>query len=310
EVKENGYLKDGKIIDLLMSQLTDEDRVRLNRYTDKDMQFKIFLDGHKDITDKDRKQLLTEMQKITNYILEEKKTCKDGNCKYEIIRKKDEKGNFIKKGEKEYPTGNKLIGDLLEAKEEVSVTNHKDPNKWVVGSETSGAKGTKAKIDMTDIAVLLVWDSVNKRSVPEEEEKFIEYAHELIHIHRFIFGRFAWNNKTGEMDLGTHWAIDKNGIVREDIWIDDKGNKNIGKPTYGLIEEYGTIGIGNKSEKSAGTIGVTGEYNIKGDITENMIRKEHGIRYRAFYRTNEPKVKEKKKQDEIYNNFLKKMERK
>ena len=40
EIKENGYLKDGKIIDLLYSRLTDEDRARLNRYILEDMQFK------------------------------------------------------------------------------------------------------------------------------------------------------------------------------------------------------------------------------------------------------------------------------
>ena len=40
EIKENGYLKDGKIIDLLYSRLTDEDRARLNRYVLEDMQFK------------------------------------------------------------------------------------------------------------------------------------------------------------------------------------------------------------------------------------------------------------------------------
>ena len=40
EIKGNGYLKDGKIIDLLYSRLTDEDRARLNRYILEDMQFK------------------------------------------------------------------------------------------------------------------------------------------------------------------------------------------------------------------------------------------------------------------------------
>ena len=40
EIKGNGYLKDGKIIDLLYSRLTDEDRARLNRYVLEDMQFK------------------------------------------------------------------------------------------------------------------------------------------------------------------------------------------------------------------------------------------------------------------------------
>ena len=45
EIKGNGYLKDGKIIDLLYSRLTDEDRARLNRYILEDMQFSEEVDG-------------------------------------------------------------------------------------------------------------------------------------------------------------------------------------------------------------------------------------------------------------------------
>ena len=45
EIKGNGYLKDGKIIDLLYSRLTDEDRARLNRYVLEDMQFSEEVDG-------------------------------------------------------------------------------------------------------------------------------------------------------------------------------------------------------------------------------------------------------------------------
>lgn len=39
-IKNNGYLQDGQILDLMMSSLTDEDRARLNKYVDDDMEFK------------------------------------------------------------------------------------------------------------------------------------------------------------------------------------------------------------------------------------------------------------------------------
>ncbi|WP_158612531.1 hypothetical protein, partial [Leptotrichia sp. OH3620_COT-345] len=105
EVKENGYLKDGKIIDLLMSQLTDEDRVRLNRYTDKDMQFK-------ELTGDDRVDGKTvingKYQRKADYLKNVSKAQKYLNTEESVKKYKEHTKKNINKYRKDKLKGEKL----------------------------------------------------------------------------------------------------------------------------------------------------------------------------------------------------------
>lgn len=47
----------------------------------------------------------------------------------------------------------------------------------------------------------------------------------------------------------------------------------------GDVEEYRTIGIGNSTKENTKNIG----YNKADDITENDLRKEHGLQLRMRY---------------------------
>lgn len=51
----------------------------------------------------------------------------------------------------------------------------------------------------------------------------------------------------------------------------------------GDVEEYRTVGIGNSTKENAKNIGVYGDYNKVDDITENSLRKEHGLPLRMRY---------------------------
>lgn len=51
----------------------------------------------------------------------------------------------------------------------------------------------------------------------------------------------------------------------------------------GDVEEYRTVGIGNSTKENAKNIGVYGDYNKADDITENGLRKEHGLPLRMRY---------------------------
>ena len=56
----------------------------------------------------------------------------------------------------------------------------------------------------------------------------------------------------------------------------------------GSVEEYRTVGIGkttpDEAKKSSGpSLDGKGKYNLDGDITENMLRKEHKLRLRGIY---------------------------
>ena len=57
-IKNNGYLKDGQILDLMMSSLTDEDRARLNKYVDDDMQFSL---------ESDKRALIEKQKKCQSF---------------------------------------------------------------------------------------------------------------------------------------------------------------------------------------------------------------------------------------------------
>ena len=56
----------------------------------------------------------------------------------------------------------------------------------------------------------------------------------------------------------------------------------------GSVEEYRTVGIGkttpDEAKKNPGpSLDGKGKYNLDGDITENMLRKEHKLRLRGIY---------------------------
>lgn len=51
----------------------------------------------------------------------------------------------------------------------------------------------------------------------------------------------------------------------------------------GDVEEYRTVVIGNSTKGNAKNIDVYGEYNKADDITENGLRKEHGLPLRMRY---------------------------
>lgn len=76
-----------------------------------------------------------------------------------------------------------------------------------------------------------------------------------------------------------------------DIWLDKDGIKiselKNGKEdmaVYGDIEEYRTVGTGFKDKPTSETkFGLTGDFQGEGDITENMIRQEHNLEFRATY---------------------------
>ena len=60
-----------------------------------------------------------------------------------------------------------------------------------------------------------------------------------------------------------------------------KGNSHYN--VAGDVEEYRTVVIGNSTKENAKNIGVYGDYNKDDDITENSLRKEHGLPLRMRY---------------------------
>ena len=53
---------------------------------------------------------------------------------------------------------------------------------------------------------------------------------------------------------------------------------------FGDIEEYRTVGTGFKEKSTTETkFGLTGDFQEKDDITENMIRQDHNLDFRATY---------------------------
>ena len=105
-----------------------------------------------------------------------------------------------------------------------------------------------------------------------------------------------------------------------DIWLDKDGIKiselKNGKEdmaVYGDIEEYRTVGTGFKDKPTSETkFGLTGDFQEEGDITENMIRQEHNLDFRATYKNimfNNLSKEELKQDDERIKKILKEMEK-
>ena len=93
---------------------------------------------------------------------------------------------------------------------------------------------------------------------------------------------------------GEHYELGYGNIIKKDTWLmKTKEGKFEKAPFEGLgdlgwVEEYRTVGIGKTTEdeakKSPGpSLDGKGKYNLDGDITENMLRKEHKLRLRGIY---------------------------
>ena len=93
---------------------------------------------------------------------------------------------------------------------------------------------------------------------------------------------------------GKHYELGYGNIIKMDTWLfmNEKGNlkkapfEGLGK--LGSVEEYRTVGIGkttpDEAKKNPGpSLDGKGKYNLDGDITENMLRKEHKLRLRGIY---------------------------
>ena len=85
-----------------------------------------------------------------------------------------------------------------------------------------------------------------------------------------------------------------NGRPINDTWLIETKEGNFKNAPFsglgkkGWVEEHRTVGIGGKTEdeakKSTGpSLDGKGKYNLDGDITENMLRKEHKLRLRGIY---------------------------
>ena len=88
-------------------------------------------------------------------------------------------------------------------------------------------------------------------------------GHELIHLQREIIKRHS-------SGVAIHWIF-----IEGKILSDFKSESE----RKGDVEEYRTVGIGNSTKENAKNIG----YNKVDDITENGLRKEHGLPLRIRY---------------------------
>ena len=93
---------------------------------------------------------------------------------------------------------------------------------------------------------------------------------------------------------GKHYELGYGNIIKKDTWLfmNEKGNLKEapfeGLGDLGSVEEYRTVGIGkttpDEAKKNPGpSLDGKGKYNLDGDITENMLRKEHKLRLRGIY---------------------------
>lgn len=289
-VKKAGYLTDGEIVDYNVSSLNTQDRERLGRYVDSDMQYKLFVDASSDINDEDREKIIKYLEELTGNDLELKKdtsgkyekvcdNVETNKCGYEIDFVKDAKKNKkeLDGNAKKYIKSNKLVNELIEATDKVFITNEKDNNrKKKLGADIDGSHvyGNVVKLNTIDVAKTQVWDGNEVRKEFEKIPKFVELAHELIHVYHWL-GLGLEPNQTTRYTVDVykkHYVKMPNSVVESSSF--DKNGKKLGG--YDL-EELITIGIGNSTKENAEKNGIKehGEYNIDSDITENDIRKEH-----------------------------------
>ena len=277
---------------------------------------RIFLD--KNLTSEEREKMLSDFEELTGYDFEIKKD-KDGkyiesckttgnteNCGYEIDfvyenGKKKEKT----KDAKDYIKSNELVEALLKdehngKKIEVYITNENDPGYWFAKKNKEGKleKIPKSrhdrgiiKIDRNQDVRSMVW---NGKYVTKDDKGyiFITLGHELIHYYHKIYDTEEMIKKLPL--TGKHYELGYGNIIKKDTWLfmNEKGNLEKapfeGLGDLGSVEEYRTVGIGKTTEDEAKknpgpSLDGKGKYNLDGDITENMLRKEHKLRLRGIY---------------------------
>ena len=304
-IKKTGYLTDGEIVDYNVSSLNTQDRERLGRYVDSDMQYKLFIDDK--LSTKDREELLEIFQKLTNYVLDTKKCISGKGCEI-YIKKKNVEG-------KELKSGNELMKKLIDNKKENAyITNETDAGKYFQSwdnekkewktvlkskmweKENKDAKTGKiiskdyyVMIDRTQKVIVDERRPGDKKAVEGEQKIQITAGHELIHVLHKFEDRDKKLSLIKEVKNGMaiNWSIDLNGNPYLDAWMDENGNVIYENPSYGDVEEFITVGVGNLTENDASKIGVMGHYNVSDDITENMLRYEQGLPFRSGYTRSE-----------------------
>lgn len=304
-IKKTGYLTDGEIVDYNVSSLNTQDRERLGRYVDSDMQYKLFIDDK--LSTKDREELLEIFQKLTNYVLDTKKCISGKGCEI-YIKKKNVEG-------KELKSGNELMKRLIDNKKENAyITNETDAGKYFQSwdnekkewktvlkskmweKENKDAKTGKiiskdyyVMIDRTQKVIVDERRPGDEKAVEGEQKIQITAGHELIHVLHKFEDRDKKLSLIKEVKNGMaiNWSIDLNGKPYLDAWMDEKGNIISKNPSYGDVEEFITVGVGNLTKNDAFKIGVMGHYNVSDDITENMLRYEQGLPFRSGYTRSE-----------------------
>lgn len=304
-IKKTGYLTDGEIVDYNVSSLNTQDRERLGRYVDSDMQYKLFIDDK--LSTKDREELLEIFQKLTNYVLDTKKCISGKGCEI-YIKKKNVEG-------KELKSGNELMKKLIDNKKENAyITNETDAGKYFQSwdnekkewktvlkskmweKENKDAKTGKiiskdyyVMIDRTQKVIVDERRPGDEKAVEGEQKIQITAGHELIHVLHKFEDRDKKLSLIKEVKNGMaiNWSIDLNGKPYLDAWMDEKGNIISKNPSYGDVEEFITVGVGNLTKNDAFKIGVMGHYNVSDDITENMLRYEQGLPFRSGYTRSE-----------------------
>ena len=270
-IKNNGYLKDGQILDLMMSSLTDEDRARLNKYVDDDMEFKIFLD--KKLSDADRKRVLRTIQELTNNLLKIERTCPLKDC-YEIVFDKTKDNKLKKLRAKDFGKSDKLILDLIATKKEVWVTNEKDPSKFFNNGEPVNQHIFKN--GKSYVMISYTQESIN-RQIPvlingkvrtPIRPLYIGAGHEFLHSHHYIF------NPTKRGSDKKYTAIDPNGKLKK-YSAPEEEIRTVGIPKIGFEEDLKNL---DKKYRNGPFL-----YHRANDITENDLRREHGLPYRVYY---------------------------
>jgi hypothetical protein len=152
------------------------------------------------------------------------------------------------------PSGNRLISNLLR-----NPNNHTTfitYNNRGRNLHTPGINNTSlVQIDPRTELQLMIIDPVTG-NVREDSDNIpikMIFAHELIHAHRFMRGVNIDPSESEFYDY--QHRVRRNGTI-------------ITLPEYVQKEELATIGL---------------KHNVNGDITENMIREEHGLLLRGRY---------------------------
>lgn len=252
-------------------------------------------------------------------------------------------------GNSECVNGNRLISDLINDKRKVSITTQRDPNNWFKAKmDRDGKQQEKGSMatynypkNINDekeyFALLNTEKKVRLNNVQldsngnatkiysEIAPTYIVLAHELIHVHHFLNEDKISSNNIKTAPILNNYRVSTSYIKFKgrdytDIWLDKDGieiselkNGKEDMAVYGNIEEYRTVGTGFKDKPTSETkFGLTGDFQEEGDITENMIRQEHNLDFRATYMNimfNNLSEEELKRDDERIKKILKEMEK-